>query len=81
MPSGARPVPGATDRGLAGGPGPVLAAIARGLSTDDGVRRLARTTAASTAPCGDLPPVEIEQQHHRLTAALSPEVPARPSLH
>lgn len=31
--------------------------------------------------CGDLPPVEYEQQHYRSIAALSPEVPAQPSLH
>ena len=31
--------------------------------------------------CGDVPPVEFEQQHYRSMAALSPEVPAQPSLH
>jgi putative transposase len=31
--------------------------------------------------CGDIPPVELEDQPYRSIAALSPEVPAQPSLH
>ncbi len=31
--------------------------------------------------CGDIPPVEFEEQHYRSTAALTPEVPAQSSLH
>jgi putative transposase len=31
--------------------------------------------------CGDIPPVEFEEQHYRSIAALTPEVPAEPSLH
>jgi putative transposase len=31
--------------------------------------------------CGNVPPVEFENAHYRSIAALTPEVPAQPSLH
>ncbi len=31
--------------------------------------------------CANIPPVEFEQQHYRSIAALTPKIPAQPSLH
>ena len=37
--------------------------------------------AAEQSACGDVPPAEYEQQHHRQIAVLDPLEAADPSLH